>query len=116
MNTGLPIDYKVLSNFCRKFKISENKETRNEWKEKHAENCPKNVDGTSNATEVECAKRLWKRSIDFKLQYEHTKEHPSFPGPAIFHVDQDETVLSYFARTLISLKNQIKSILFVGSD
>eukprot|EP00112_Aurelia_sp_Birch-Aquarium-sp1_P022795 Seg6549.1 transcript_id=Seg6549.1/GoldUCD/mRNA.D3Y31 product="hypothetical protein" protein_id=Seg6549.1/GoldUCD/D3Y31 len=70
LNTGLPIDYEVLSNFCIKCKIAENEGTSDEWKAKHAENCPKNFHGTSNAMEVECAKRLWRRSVErSKLRY-----------------------------------------------
>ena len=53
---------------------------------------------------------------NLKLLNKRAKEHPFFPGPALFHVDQDETVFSYFAQTLISQKNHLKSILFVGSD
>ena len=64
LNTGLPIDYEVLSNFCIKCKIAENGEPSDEWKAKHAKNCPKNFHGTSNAMEVECARRLWGRSIE----------------------------------------------------
>ena len=70
MVTGLPIDYEVLSNFCLKCKVAESKDPSNEWKENHAKNCPKNFEGTSNAMEVECAKRLWGRSIEkYKLRY-----------------------------------------------
>ena len=53
---------------------------------------------------------------NLKLLNKHTKDHPSFPGPALFHVDQDETVFSYFPQTLISQEDNLKSILFVGSD
>ena len=69
LNTGLPIDYEVLSNFCIKCKIAENGEPNDEWKAKHAENCPKNFHGTSNAMEVECARRLWNRSVERDLRY-----------------------------------------------
>ena len=68
--TGLPIDYEVLSNFCLKCKVAESKEPSDEWKEKHATNCPRNFLGTSNAMEVECAKRLWGRSVQkHKFRY-----------------------------------------------
>lgn len=63
--TGLPIDFEVLSNFCLKCKIASEKppsEDLTQWKAKHAPNCPRNFDGSSNAMEVECAVRLWKRS------------------------------------------------------
>ena len=67
--TGLPIDYEVLSNFC--FKCQANGDVENRvWKEKHQLNCPKNYDGSSNAMEVECALRLWRRSeMEHKLRY-----------------------------------------------
>ena len=69
--TGLPIDFEVLSNFCHKCKIAESsKDVSDEWKLKHAENCQKNFGGTSNGMEVECAKRIWGRSVEkFKLCY-----------------------------------------------
>ena len=67
--TGLPVDYEVISDFCLKCKIAEDKAHDLEWEEKHSQNCPKNFNGTSNAMEVECALRLWKRSTDFKLRY-----------------------------------------------
>ena len=62
--TGLPIDYEVLSNFCLKCKIAEDKPPNQQWQEKHADNCPKNFSGSSNAMEAECARRLWRRSVE----------------------------------------------------
>ena len=71
--TGLPIDFEVLSNFCLKCKIASEKpssEDLEQWKAKHASNCPKNFEGSSNAMEVECAVRLWKRSVEeHKFRY-----------------------------------------------
>ena len=71
--TGLPIDFEVLSNFCLKCKIASEEppsEDLEQWKTKHAPNCPKNFEGSSNAMEVECAVRLWKRSIEeHKFRY-----------------------------------------------
>ena len=69
--TGFPLDFEVLSNYCNKCKIAEGMPDDAEWKEKHKANCPKNFDGTSNAMEVECAERLWKRSVD-KNNYRYT--------------------------------------------
>ena len=71
MLTGFPIDFEVLSNYCNKCKIAEGLPDDPEWKEKHKANCPKNFDGTSNAMEVECAERLWKRSVE-KNKYRYT--------------------------------------------
>ena len=69
--TGLPVDYEVLSNFCMKCSLAESNKSDNEdWKAKHAISCSKNFDGSSNAMEVECAKRLWGRSVEkHKLRY-----------------------------------------------
>ena len=63
--TGLPIDFEVLSNFCLKCSLAGiNKLDSDDWKINHAPDCSKNFDGTSNAMEAECAKRLWGRSIE----------------------------------------------------
>ena len=68
--TGLPVDFEVLSNYCLKCKMAENVERTDEWRDNHSLKCTKNFDGTSNAMEVECAKRLWGRSIEkFNLRY-----------------------------------------------
>ena len=64
--TGLPIDVEVLSNHCSKCKKGpdETEPTYDEWKRNHSHVCQKNFDGTSNAMEVECAKRIWNRSVE----------------------------------------------------
>ena len=71
--TGLPIDYEVLSNFCLKCKIADEKddsEELDEWRAKHKQNCLKNFNGSANAMELECALRLWGRSVeDHKMRY-----------------------------------------------
>jgi len=72
--TGLPIDYEVLSNFCIKCQTRKDNPPAqaeyDEWKQKHSPNCPKNFNGTANAMEVECALRIWKRSVkDHKIRY-----------------------------------------------
>ena len=70
LETGLLIDFEVLSNFCIKCKIAEDAEQIEGWAEKHAANCSKNFNGSSNGIEMECAKRLWRRSIEkHKLRY-----------------------------------------------
>ena len=67
--TGLPIDHEVLSNFCLKC-ISSEKNTDPVWVEKHLQACLRNFDGSAKAMEAECARRIWKRSIDkHKLRY-----------------------------------------------
>ena len=62
--TGYPIDFEVLSNYCNKCRIAEDKNVSNEWKVKHAPNCQRNFTGSAGAMEVECAKRLWTRSVE----------------------------------------------------
>ena len=64
--TGLPIDVEVLSNHCSKCKNGpdESDPTYENWKKNHSSVCQKNFDGTSNAMEVECAKRIWSRSVE----------------------------------------------------
>ena len=62
--TGFIIDFEVLSNFCGKCKIAEEHNYDDDWKAKHSLNCGKNFTGTAGAMEVECAKRIWERSID----------------------------------------------------
>ena len=73
LTTALPIDFEVLSNFCLKCKISSEKspsEDLEQWKTKHTPNCSKNFEGSSNAMEVECAVRMWKRSVEeHKFRY-----------------------------------------------
>ena len=61
--TGYPIDFEVLSNYCSKCRIAEDKNMGDEWKEKHAPNCQRNFTGSAGAMGVECVKRLWARSV-----------------------------------------------------
>ena len=60
--TGLPIDFEVLSNYCSKCEAKSDSDQ--DWKEKHKVTCSKNYEGTSGSMEVECALRIWKRSIE----------------------------------------------------
>eukprot|EP00112_Aurelia_sp_Birch-Aquarium-sp1_P018622 Seg4461.2 transcript_id=Seg4461.2/GoldUCD/mRNA.D3Y31 product="hypothetical protein" protein_id=Seg4461.2/GoldUCD/D3Y31 len=53
---------------------------------------------------------------NLKLVNATNNKHPSFPGPALFHMEQDAPVFGYFAQTLIGLKDECKYILFLGSD
>ena len=62
--TGFIIDFEVLSNYCGKCKVAEEQSYADDWKAKHALNCEKNFDGSAGSMEVECAKRIWARSID----------------------------------------------------
>ena len=66
--TGLPIDFEVLSNFCSKCEAMSDSDQA--WKEKHKSSCAKNYEGSSGSMEVECALRIWKRSIEeYSLRY-----------------------------------------------
>ena len=68
--TGLPVDFEVLSNFCFKCKVASDRPDDPAWREKHQANCWLNFDGSSNAMEVECALRIWHRSVQLnKLRY-----------------------------------------------
>ena len=60
--TGLPVDFEVLSNFCSKCATKTNSDPA--WEEKHKPSCSKNNEGSSGSMEVECALRIWKRSIE----------------------------------------------------
>lgn len=64
--TGLPVDYEVLSNFCLKchFSRKEDDPCYEQWQESHKVDCQKNYDGSANSMEVECAKRMWSRSVE----------------------------------------------------
>ena len=63
--TAFPIDVQVLSNHCSKCKNGPDKSdlTCENWKTNHSSISQKNFDGTPNAMEVECGKRIWSRSV-----------------------------------------------------
>ena len=66
VDTGLVLDYTVASKYCHAcaLKLSKWDEDSPEfqnWYPTH--DCCKDFDGSSNAMEVECAKRLWSRSV-----------------------------------------------------
>ena len=68
--TGLPIDYEVLSNYCSKCTNEDDEAADPEWKARHAESCSRNFDGSAGSMEVECAKRIWQRSVsENRLRY-----------------------------------------------
>ena len=62
--TGFPIDFEVLSNYCGKCSMAEEKEYDDAWKTSHIASCHKNFSGSAGAMEVECAKHLWTRSVE----------------------------------------------------
>ena len=68
--TGLPVDFEVLSNFCFKCKAPAERPDDPSWQERHLSKCLKNYDGSAKSMEVECALRMWRRSIEInKLRY-----------------------------------------------
>ena len=71
--TGLVVDYAVLSKYCGACTwngtiLGKDSAASLEWKENHIECCV-NCTGSSNAMEVEMAKRLWSRSEQKGLRY-----------------------------------------------
>ena len=73
--TGLVVDYVVLSKYChacsmKKTALGSESEAFNIWHQGHEGQCAINYDGSSNAMEVEAARRLWSRSeARHQLQY-----------------------------------------------
>ena len=69
--TSLPCDYKVLSNFCLMCKIAASSPESSEFFEnKHTQKCPKNFHGSANTMELECALRMWRRSVqEYTLRF-----------------------------------------------
>ena len=68
--TGLVLDYTVVSKYCHACSIKETEVgSRNDpefqrWYGDHQEDCCADYEGSSNAMEVESAKRLWSRSLE----------------------------------------------------
>lgn len=74
IETGLVIDYHVLSKFCRKCAMTkadlgEDSPEFNFWFEGHKLDCERNYHGSSPAMEVTAAEILWKRSVAYKFRY-----------------------------------------------
>ena len=66
--TGLVVDYEVLSMYChscslKKAHLGADTAVFAEWYATHRDDCSVNYHGSSNAMEVEAAKRLWLRSV-----------------------------------------------------
>ena len=63
------VDYKILCRYCQNCTSYQNKygvdsEQYKEWYQTHAQSCPINYTGSSNAMEMEGAKRIWSCSVD----------------------------------------------------
>ncbi|KAM7312937.1 hypothetical protein ISCGN_009841 [Ixodes scapularis] len=70
LETGLVLDYAVVSNYCHGCRIGPKEESEGykEWLEKHQ--CQKNFDGSANAMEVQAAEVIFSRSVGLhNLQY-----------------------------------------------
>lgn len=68
--TGKVLDLEVISktcNQCSQMQARLDKETFDEWFAEHE--CDGSYKGSSPSMEMECAKRLWGRSIDYNLRY-----------------------------------------------
>ena len=68
LQTGLILDYEVLSKHCLSCNqhstvLGKDSEEYKQWYDEHKEECCCNYNGSSNSMEVECAKRLWSRSV-----------------------------------------------------
>lgn len=69
IDTGLVIDFCVLSKFCRncsltKERLGEGSPEFDVWFQGHAADCEKNYSGSSPAMETAAAEILWKRSVE----------------------------------------------------
>lgn len=74
IDTGLVLDYCVLSKFCRNCALAEHDlgEGTPElsiWSSGHQLDCDKNYHGSSPEMEVAAADILWKRSVAYKFRY-----------------------------------------------
>lgn len=74
IDTGLVIDYCVLSKFCRNCALAEHdlgvsSPEFHIWYEGHAIDCDRNYEGSSPGMEVAAAEILWKRSLSYKFRY-----------------------------------------------
>lgn len=73
LETGLVIDFEVLSNYCHGCATGPRPTDAkyNAWRRQHAGLCQKNYHGSANSMEVGSAKRIFARSKDIKLIYEN---------------------------------------------
>lgn len=74
LQTGLVIDYCVLSKVCQVCAITATELGAESpefdiWYQGHKSDCFKNYSGSSPAMETKAAEIMWKRSLDYKLRY-----------------------------------------------
>lgn len=71
LNTGLILDYKVLSNYCHGCEIGPKPQDPNyeAWKNVHKNTCQKNYNGSANSMEVGAAMQMFPRSLNQQVMY-----------------------------------------------
>ncbi|CAF1659817.1 unnamed protein product [Adineta ricciae] len=72
LESGLALDYEVLSTRCEKCEKNKRERTARDfrsWFVKHKDVCEQNWDGTAKGMEVEGARRLFERSVDKGFRY-----------------------------------------------
>ncbi|KAJ8051080.1 hypothetical protein HOLleu_04515 [Holothuria leucospilota] len=74
LDTGEVLDYSLKTKYCHQCasqKLPKESEEYKLWYKKHESSCQKNFEGSSSAMERECAKDMWKRSLDFDIRYKN---------------------------------------------
>ncbi|XP_075736299.1 uncharacterized protein LOC119161920 [Rhipicephalus microplus] len=73
LDTGLCLDYEVLSNFCLACSLHNDMGGDEEtWQAFHHPVCEKNCDCSSHAMEAEAAVRIWQRTVDYETPLRFT--------------------------------------------
>ena len=72
ITTGHVVDYEILCRYCQNCTSYQNKygvdsEQYKEWYQTHTQSCPINYIGSSNAMEMEGAKRIWSREEQYAI-------------------------------------------------
>ena len=116
--TGLPVDFEVLSNFCSKCATKTNSDQH--WEEKHKPSCSKNYEGSSGSMEVECALRIWKRSIEeHSLRYTimlsdgDSKAYDAVSAANVYGVDvliEKEDCINHVAKRMGTALRKLASV------
>lgn len=73
INSGMTVDFEILSNFCRACAIMKKKKDKNSFKHwqitKHAGKCQNSFEGKSGSMKAAGAKRMWERSQNKGYRY-----------------------------------------------
>ena len=78
-----------------------------------ASSSPFTIDTTFNVGSFFVTTTFYKH---MKLIDRRTGQHPSLPGPALFHVRENTGQFTYFAESLQEINSQVSDILIIGSD